>query len=298
MDSRIAYDVSVSSALSTDSYSSDSNTNSSQNNTNYSDGSSSHSYHSDEEKWWATSNSSESSTSSSESSTSSTSDEYERTYAMRDDVKVETTFIQNRFKDRKHPGIYVKPKFPKTCIRNTPSKLLKWRLIKLKNKYYHEAIRAGIKPTVRKFMEQYQEQRSGYKTFINKLSYRTWQDYHTHFKVNSDKFKKLEKYIDKYPEKKTNKLKRFYRDQFAAKYGICPIFEQWLVTFRAITSKEYEWRSVTWFLTETKRFIKNKKILNLLKPFMTRREWKLLKLVKVSRFYIYHILVLIIKVPI
>ena len=147
-------------------------------------------------------------TPSSESSTGSTSDEYERTYAMRKNVRVETTFIQNRFKDRKHPGFYRQPP-GKQKIRNTPSKLLKYRLIKLKNKYYHEARRAGIRPSLKKFMEQYKDKRSGYKTWINKLSYRTWQDYHTHFKVNSEKFKKLKKYIDKYPKKRTYKVKRF-----------------------------------------------------------------------------------------
>ena len=43
---------------------------------------------------------------------SSESSDYERTYAMReDDVKVETTFINNKFKQRKHPGIYCQAKY-------------------------------------------------------------------------------------------------------------------------------------------------------------------------------------------
>ena len=56
---------------------------------------------------------------------SSQSSNYSRTFGMRDDFKVETTFIDNRWKDRKNPGHGVRAIHPRTCNRFTPPKLIK-----------------------------------------------------------------------------------------------------------------------------------------------------------------------------
>ena len=217
----------------------------------------------------------------------SSSNEYQHiftTYGQNDDKKVNITFLENDFKIRKNPGVYIQAKYPSTCSRNTPPKPIKLKLLHLKEKYYNNT----PKPTLKKFMQKYQNVHGGYKKWVNKITWYTWRDYHANFKRNSVKYNDLKKYVDLHP---TTNTMRFYRDPFGIHYGVFPIFEEFLVKFRQIAGKEYEWRSVSWFLTEAKRFVKHKKILGLLKPFMTRQEWKLLKLATMKRTYIYRIMV-------
>ena len=130
-------------------------------------------------KWSKTDGDSDSLSSNISNISSSESSDYERTYEMReDDVKVRTTFIQNRFKQRKHSGIYCQEKYSGICQRKTSTKFEKFKLINLKNKYYNELRKLSIK----KFKRKYRYHRSGYKLWNNKLRYRTLTNYHYQFK--------------------------------------------------------------------------------------------------------------------
>ena len=188
---------------------------------------------------------------------------------------------------KKDPGRYVRARYPKSGQKNTPSKWEKLKIIRLKNKYYRET----QKPTLRRFITKYRNCRSGSKKWINKLKYRTWTEYHQEFKPGSKKYKLLKKFNKKYKNKRIKETKRFYRHPFKANYGVCPVFEEYLVHFREIVGREYEWRSVTWLISEAKRFIQNKRIIRLLSPFMTNQERKIIKLLKVTRRYIYLLMV-------
>ena len=243
---------------------------------------------SDNEEEFESDNEEEFETDNEEEFESDTSGDYERTFKQRGDgVIVETTFINNKYKLRINPGICVRGIIPKTGTKNTPSKNDLFKCLILKQKYYQNTYR----PSIRKFREKYINYEYGYKQWINKCSYRTWTNYHQEYKITDIKYKKLQKLHKKFPKKKCKKIKRFYKDPFEEHYGVCPIFEEFLVKFRSIIGAEYEWRSVTWFLTEAQRFIKHQRLLKLLRAFMENQEIKLLKLLRVTRWYIHCIMV-------
>ena len=201
--------------------------------------------------------------------------------------KWDITFLDNKLKTRTNPGVYEQAKHTgiKRC---TPNKLTKWKIINLWHKY--EETR-GPQATLKRFRRKYRNKYSGAKSWINKISKFTWHRYCSEFKVDSEKFKKLEKYVKKTKEKISKKKKRFYRDPELEHCGVFPIFEEYLIKYRQLIATEYNWRSVAWMVKEAKRIRKNKKLFKLIKYLMSEQEKKCTRYLKCTRQYIHRIAV-------
>ena len=241
----------------------------------------------------STSTDTESRSSNSDSNSSesdSTSSDIPYKYAIDDNGrKWNVTFIDNKWKKRKQRGHYIQQK-DTDIVRHTPSIRDKWRIIIVIHDFYNNPDNEGNK-SPKGFRRHYINQRHGFKSWINKVSCKTIQRYTNDFHIDSENFKQLEKYIKKYPQKRTRQKKRFYQDPDLIYYGVCPIFEEFAVYFREMVAKEYGWRTVTWLISEMKRFQKHTLIMDLISVFMEPQERRLIPKLMITRKYIGTIMV-------
>ncbi len=215
------------------------------------------------------------------------SDEYQRKLITRNRVQYDTTFMDNKYKKRQHPGVFVQPKVPPTCSRNTPDKRCKLRMIE---KYHRFNKKHKSVANVKGFRRHYDKHRYGASGWINKVSTRTWYRYSRDFRPNSAAYKRLKKFVAR-DNRTSKRTKRFYVDPEQGSFGVLPIFEDYLVVFRRIVATEYQWRSINWLMSEAQRILNNIKVMDLIKPMMSTHELGLLPRLKCTRTYINNIVV-------
>ncbi len=214
---------------------------------------------------------------------------FERKFITKNNIKHDVSFLRPEYKSRKGRGS-VCPLWPRTCTKTTPDKFSLYKIIKKLHKYQNSNRK---KKNISKFVQKYRNYHSGYKRYISKIKLSTWTKYSAQYKIGSAKYETLKKYIKKNKAKTAKRKKRFYLDPDIKSFGLFRVFEEYLVKFREVVANEYEWRSLRWLRNEGKRILKNERLLGLLKPFMERQEWRLLRELKCSRNYISNIVVIL-----
>ena len=112
------------------------------------------------------SHSSQSSYSSQSSQSSQSSNSIKQKIITRDDRRFDITFLNNKLKTRKTPGVYETPKHTQ-IKRCTPSKSVKLKIIKTFHSYQQKK---GSRATLKRFKRKYRSTYSGSKSWISKLS--------------------------------------------------------------------------------------------------------------------------------
>ncbi len=201
--------------------------------------------------------------------------------------KYDVTYLPNKYKKRKNPGIAETAHWPRRGKKVTPDKLSKFRIIGKLHRYWARS----PNPSLKRFQRKYRNRHSGHCSYISRLSLPALRRYQANFKEGSEDYEKLKKYCFETRHTVCKNKKRFYVDPDSTTYGLLPIFEEYLVSYRKVVATEYEWRSVDWFTSEGQRILKNVKLMGLLRPFMGADEKQFIEKLKCQRAYINKIVV-------
>ncbi len=203
-------------------------------------------------------------------------------------MKKDITFLDNKLKKRKNSGQWIRARSPVTCTRRTPDKLSKLKIIQAFHRYISEN---GGRLRIRAFQAKYKSYRGGWLQWINKLSVRTWHRYSQDFHPGSPKFRLLKNFVARNHRKKSSRKKRFYIPPCNESFGVCPIFEHYMVIYREKIADDYQWRSVAWWVSEGQRILNNRTVMRFLKHLMDAEEPRHVHLLKCTKSYINRIIV-------
>ena len=207
-------------------------------------------------------------------------DKYQEIVKIKNGRVYNTTFISRHLQSRNNPAQTITAHIPRSCTKTTPPLWYKKILI---DKLHS---RTG---SIAEFKRKHTGDRNGYSKYLATMSVETLKNYCKDYKKTSDNYLQLEKFVNEHTQTELLNKYRFYFSPNEEKYGLFPILEEYIVTFRNYIAQSSQFRSKDWMQQNLRFILNNKRLLDLLKPLMKSTELNLLPNLKVSRKFIYRI---------
>ncbi len=192
-----------------------------------------------------------------------------------------TTFLNNKFK-RKKGGPKIVGYKPARSSKFTPS---------LWNKYHILTALHNSKQSLAAFKRKHRGARCDWASKVREITTRSWKRYRLKCGPDSPRMKQLAQYIKSHSKIHCQSKQRFRKNPEKPWFGILPIWEQFHCLYYQLVADANETRSVKFMQTNMKHVYQNVRVMSLLKEVMSDQEWQLLKIVKFSRGYVYHVMV-------
>jgi len=202
---------------------------------------------------------------------------YQAKFITRNGRRYNITFMDNQLKKRNNPPNTILAKYPKTGSKVTPPLWYKKILI---DKLHS---RTG---SVKDMRNECKDDRNGYKKYLAEMALQSLQRYCADYKKGSGPYLQLEKYIAEHTITQLLNEKRFYFPPNEVHYGLMPILEEYIVTYRNIIAQSSQNRSRIWMKDNMKFILSNSRLKKLLIPLMKPTERKLLPHLKISYSFI------------